>query len=103
MTPGAIADVATVLAATAFPALAADSEHDMSQLMRGALGPYAMTRESSGTSWQPDASVHAGLHSMHGDWMLMDPLTRLASCQSARSATFRARGMPGSALAGYMR
>lgn len=44
---------------------------DMSQLMRGALGPYAMTREGSGTSWQPDASVHAGLHAMAGQWMLM--------------------------------
>ena len=25
----------------------------------------------SGTSWQPDASVHAGLHHMAGEWMLM--------------------------------
>jgi hypothetical protein len=37
----------------------------------GALGPYPMTRESSGTAWQPDASEHMGLMSMSGDWTLM--------------------------------
>jgi hypothetical protein len=37
----------------------------------GALGPYPMARESSGTAWQPDASEHAGLMSMSGDWMFM--------------------------------
>ena len=39
--------------------------------MTGALGPYPMTRESSGTAWQPDASEHSGLMTMAGDWMLM--------------------------------
>jgi hypothetical protein len=39
--------------------------------MTGALGPYLMERESSGTAWQPDASEHMGLMSMSGDWMLM--------------------------------
>ena len=39
--------------------------------MTGALGPYPVTRESSGTSWQPDTSEHQGLHLMSGDWMLM--------------------------------
>ena len=39
--------------------------------MTGALGPYPMTRESSGTAWQPDASAHSGLMVMSGDWMLM--------------------------------
>jgi len=39
--------------------------------MTGALGPYPMERESSGTAWQPDASEHMGLMSMSGDWMLM--------------------------------
>ena len=39
--------------------------------MTAALGPYPMTRESSGTAWQPDASEHTGLHVMSGDWMLM--------------------------------
>jgi hypothetical protein len=39
--------------------------------MGGALGPYPMTRESSGTAWQPDASEHMGLHVMSGGWTLM--------------------------------
>jgi len=40
--------------------------------MTGALGPYAMNREASGTAWQPDASpAHGGLHAQHGPWMLM--------------------------------
>ncbi len=37
----------------------------------GALGPYPMTRESSGTAWQPDSSQHMGLMTMSGDWTLM--------------------------------
>jgi hypothetical protein len=45
------------------------ADHQMP--MTGALGPYPMTRESSGTAWQPDASEHAGLMVMHGDWTLM--------------------------------
>ena len=40
-------------------------------MMNGALGSYSMTREASGTSWQPDTSVHAGLFRMEDDWMLM--------------------------------
>ena len=43
----------------------------MGHAMTAALGPYAMTRESSGTAWQPDASEHRGLMTMSGDWMLM--------------------------------
>lgn len=42
--------------------------HSMSA---GALGDYPMTREASGTSWQPDASAHEGLHLMYGPWMVM--------------------------------
>jgi hypothetical protein len=30
-----------------------------------------MTRESSGTAWQPDSSRHEGLMTMSGDWMLL--------------------------------
>jgi hypothetical protein len=37
----------------------------------GALGPYPMTRESSGTAWQPDESEHMGLMRKAGDWDLM--------------------------------
>lgn len=39
--------------------------------MKGALGPYPMTREASGTAWQPDTSQHMGLSAMSGQWMLM--------------------------------
>ncbi len=30
-----------------------------------------MSREPSGTAWQPDAVGHGGLHQMAGDWMFM--------------------------------
>jgi hypothetical protein len=43
----------------------------MDGMMQGAMGPYAMTRDGSGTSWQPDASRHEGLHDFSGEWMLM--------------------------------
>src|SRR5437868_6715713 len=39
--------------------------------MAAALGTYPAARESSGTSWQPDASPDAGVHVMTGGWMLM--------------------------------
>jgi hypothetical protein len=42
-----------------------------SAAMNGALGPYSMTREASGTSWQPDSTPHEGVHVMSGDWRLM--------------------------------
>ena len=45
------------------------AKHQMQ--MTGALGPYPMERESSGTAWQPDTSEHSGIHVMSGDWMLM--------------------------------
>src|SRR5262249_4271929 len=40
-------------------------------VMKGLLGPYPMTREASGTSWQPDATPHDGVHAAYGDWMVM--------------------------------
>ena len=40
-------------------------------VMGGALGAYPMTRDASGTAWQPDASEHAGVHLTRGGWMLM--------------------------------
>ncbi len=43
---------------------------DMAQ-MEAALGPYAMGRESSGTSWQPDTSPFEGIHGMDDGWALM--------------------------------
>ena len=38
--------------------------------MTGTLGDYPMTRDASGTSWQPDSTPHQMAHSMRGDWML---------------------------------
>lgn len=42
-----------------------------SQAMAGALGPYATTREASGTAWQPESAPHAGVHVTAGRWSLM--------------------------------
>src|SRR5882724_3474175 len=39
--------------------------------MQGMYGPYPMTREASGTSWQPESSPHEGIMAMHGEWMTM--------------------------------
>ena len=39
--------------------------------MTGMYGAYPMTREASGTSWQPDSSPHEGIMAMQGDWMTM--------------------------------
>ena len=43
----------------------------MAHAMTGALGAYPMSREASGTAWQPDASRHGGLQASAGDWTLM--------------------------------
>ena len=42
--------------------------------MTGAYGSYPMSREASGTAWQPDASIHGGIHGSAGEWMLMGHL-----------------------------
>lgn len=39
--------------------------------MAGLYGPYDMTREGSGTSWQPDSTPMEGIHNMRGAWMSM--------------------------------
>ncbi|CAN5688518.1 hypothetical protein BH11PSE1_BH11PSE1_08310 [soil metagenome] len=43
----------------------------MDHAMTSALGPFPMSRDGSGTAWQPDASPHMGAMGMHGDWMTM--------------------------------
>jgi hypothetical protein len=48
----------------------ASHEHQADS-MEAALGAYPMTRESSGTSWQPDASPHQGVHATYGEWSTM--------------------------------
>src|ERR1700756_2699367 len=49
------------------PALHAEDPSGMS----GLYGRYDMTRESSGTSWQPDSTPMQGVHEMQGAWMAM--------------------------------
>lgn len=39
--------------------------------MHGIYGTYPMSREASGTAWQPDAVPMEGYHAMSGDWMFM--------------------------------
>ncbi|GAC1454471.1 MAG: hypothetical protein PVSMB6_10270 [Steroidobacteraceae bacterium] len=39
--------------------------------MPGAFGAYDMSREASGTSWQPDSTPMAGIHEMTGAWLTM--------------------------------
>jgi hypothetical protein len=39
--------------------------------MSGMLGSYPMTREASGTSWQPEATPMSGRHVMWNGWMAM--------------------------------
>src|SRR5579872_748261 len=43
----------------------------MASMMGGLYGNYPMTRDASGTSWQPDTTPSKGIHLMEGDWMLM--------------------------------
>ncbi len=53
----------------------ADAEHHdmtMGQMsMSGFLGDYPMSREASGTSWQPEATPMDGRHFMWNGWMAM--------------------------------
>ena len=68
--------LALALALSAVPALSQEqmSMGDMPmQGMSGSgiLGPYPAARDSSGTSWQPDETMHSAIHGMAGDWMLM--------------------------------
>ncbi len=46
------------------------SMHDMHD-MPGMLGPYGMSREASGTAWQPESTPHTGIHTMANGWHLM--------------------------------
>src|SRR5437870_771757 len=45
--------------------------HQGEHEMHGLFGPYPMTREASGTSWQPEAAPHEGVHWTRGAWMGM--------------------------------
>jgi hypothetical protein len=64
-----------IVAALFFPAAAASQHsHTLPQAgheMQGLFGPYPMSREASGTSWQPDSTPMFGDHFTSGAWMLM--------------------------------
>jgi hypothetical protein len=57
--------------------MAGHSDHDMSGMsmpgmqMKATLGSFPMTREASGTSWQPDTSPHEGWHQQFEEWSVM--------------------------------
>ncbi len=66
--------VAAGLALAAAPALGQDMpgmDMHAGMAMTGALGGYPMTRDASGTSWQPDTSEHAGIALAAGKWSVM--------------------------------
>lgn len=44
---------------------------DDNKAMSGTLGQYPMSREASGTSWQPDSTAMEGIHFQSGEWMNM--------------------------------
>ena len=39
--------------------------------MTGALGPYSMTRDASGTAWQPESTPMEAIHGQLGQWGTM--------------------------------
>jgi len=72
--------IAALLAAGGLsPAVAADSGDDPAPHVHAAdageslalYGRYPMTREASGTSWQPDTTPEEGIQDMSGSWMTM--------------------------------
>lgn len=66
--------MACVLLLLATRASAADpaTMHDAHAMpMGGALGAYPMTREASGSSWQPDHEPMHGVHGQLGAWSVM--------------------------------
>jgi len=79
MPASSLLDFALALAVVAAPPQAEHESHAAghppahvtSMEMSGALGSYAMARDASGTSWQPDSTPHAMGHLMRGDWTLM--------------------------------
>jgi hypothetical protein len=51
--------------------MGAHDSRDTETTMPGMYGGYPMTREASGTAWQPQATPMGGLHIMDDGWMLM--------------------------------
>ncbi len=53
------------------PPAEAEAEATADHGMTSPLGAYPMSRDASGTGWQPEAAPHGGLHSMSDGWMIM--------------------------------
>ena len=64
---------AALLFALPWAALAQESPATMANMpgMSGFYGAYDMTREGSGTSWQPESTPMSGLSTMKGEWLGM--------------------------------
>lgn len=50
------------------------SGQDMAGMVHG-MNTATTARDASGTAWQPAVTLHEGLHSMAGDWMIMTHAT----------------------------
>ncbi len=82
--------IASILGVIFSSALAQEHEHhehptnSSSMMMKSAFGSYSMSRDSSGTSWQPDGSSMEGPHWMGEQWttMLHGSLTGVFDHQS---------------------
>ncbi len=83
-----LATAATLIAAPALAqAVDPHAGHDMPapaagevviadmRVMPSLLGDYRMSRDASGTAWQPDAGLHGGRHDQVGEWTVMSHLT----------------------------
>jgi hypothetical protein len=68
---GVLGSVLTAAASMAVCAQQAD-QAPMAMQMPGLYGSYSMTREGSGTSWQPDSTPMDGAQQMNGPWMTME-------------------------------
>jgi hypothetical protein len=49
----------------------ADTGAHAGHLEHGLFGPYPLSRDASGTAWQPDLAPHEGLHGIRGPWSWM--------------------------------
>lgn len=58
-------------ASTLLPGSCRAQAADPAMSMNGLYGQYSMSREASGTSWQPESTPLPGTHDMSGQWMTM--------------------------------
>jgi hypothetical protein len=63
------------MSGTAMAGMDMSATPDLAHPMSGALGGYSMSRDASGTAWQPDASQPMGPHHMYGPWTVMTHAT----------------------------